>query len=526
MGSNDGTQVRHRIIAPEDLSQIYRNCASQTDVIKVPDTRTKETQTSAVRQSDTQTQTDQEDLVETADAEVQATQIVTTTDSDTQTEIAPDAVQSHKSLSWTSFRESKIPAFVKDITFTVDAKTLSLEDEHQLQSQFPGVFVKLVQPDPSIDPESRSIAFMQPADLRTTSSSSPSQHRSDTLQGADKSLNESPLRKKDPKDFTQTEMTVQDSEESSEQYTTTIPSDTEGGARSVRQSQIPASGSNTSSILDFADQLGMNLTNEECLVTMSTYSSLRQTKQADLYEKKFGSVENYLNQLLTLYILTYKRKQKNLAYTVLLSFQTTICSRKRSMPTMRMTLRAFKFLPSDAPLCQWLAIVYCFLWPIRKEGSYNAFVEDYDDFDLETKARLLYEVTWHRDPYVYGGDAGVFSSFCDVHDHAKQTLEQVEMCRCMKKKTQINEQALMEKEADTVREELLFGFRKIDPENITYERSDAPATKLPVTNKKRKAEGSPENIDERLVTEESTGMPIKKRRGRPPGSGKKQRAGR
>ncbi|KAF2846162.1 hypothetical protein T440DRAFT_472025 [Plenodomus tracheiphilus IPT5] len=482
---------------PEDPNSVYQHQATQTMAFSIPDTREQGVQTTAGRKPDVCSQgmqTRKPDVrpqgmqtipYQSEDAQNQTTLMTETVVSDTRTEIVLEEFQRQQSLSWSAARKELIPPSVKGITLTVDAGGMSSEDREEMQRQFPDVAITPLTSDAEYEAshweeqaEAVQLAETAPADFAIVTRS------------------EVPHTSK---------ASMRHSEDSLWDPTSNTVSNIEDGIRRP-------------SILDFADELGLGIANHERATISSMYTALKKKKIPAPYKDISGSENDietvkYYDRLLNLYILTYKRKEDELAYLILLRFQNAMCPKEREMPPIAMALRAFKFLSPSSPLCEWLAIVYCFIWPTRCHGPYANFQTEFDTVDTGTQAKLLYAVAYYRDPYVYGNDAGVISSWCDVHNHADHTLEQIALCRHLKKETEINESNLSQIEAAEVIKTLEGGFKKIDPEGMSYIRSDNISIETLGQNNKRKA----------LSVEDDAETPVKKKRGRPLGSGNKKK---
>ncbi|CBY01377.1 hypothetical protein IAQ61_003209 [Plenodomus lingam] len=481
-----GTQA----VDNENIRRIHQDHAVQTDDIKMPDAHERGMQSIAMQKKDAQTQASRTDFVQKRDTQAQTAPFNEATISSTQTETSPHNIDTQQPSSWNSFRDKFLSSFVKQVTLTVDAAKMSLEDKLELQRQFPGVSLMPLQPEftaePELEPNPR---FQQTSKKMAVSDRLTTTNKPPVLEIPKKSRRDS-----------------QDS---------VINPDLDDGIQSRLQTQTPTSGSSSSSILDYADELGLDLSGQMRQVVSLMYSGLRKRATIAsyrLYRKRIGTAEDFYYALLNLYILTFRREEHDFAYTVLLRFQNTMCPENSSMPPVQLALRAFKFLPQHAPFCQWIAIVYCFLWPTRVEGPYTEFDEEYKEFDVETKAKLLYEVAYYRDPYVYGNDTGVISSWCDVHDHAHDNPEQIARCRNMREETDINEKEVGERERRRLKELYKVGFRKIDPRDASYVRSDYTGVDA-VRGKKRKVEDEDERIDQNMLGEvEASGDSSTKRK--------------
>ncbi|KAH9878120.1 hypothetical protein J1614_003337 [Plenodomus biglobosus] len=216
--------------------------------------------------------------------------------------------------------------------------------------------------------------------------------------------------------------------------------------------------SHTSSILDYADALGLAITGPERPQIAYMYKRLLTKNTIAPYNEALSTADTYYQRLLNLYILTYLSGVHSHAYTVLLRFQATMCPSTSTLPSLTLALRAYTHLPQNSPFCHWLALVYCFLWPTRNCGPFSAFERDTAGFDTTAKAKLLYDVAFYRDPHVYGHDAGVLAAWCEVHEHERHSQDQRDMCRRLKEGLGVSLGELAGREARRLREVLKEGF--------------------------------------------------------------------
>ena len=198
-----------------------------------------------------------------------------------------------------------------------------------------------------------------------------------------------------------------------------------------KRTENGVSGKNPSSILRFAESIGLHFADNVKKVIHAMYTKLQQDREVGPYAGRRGKLEWYYSNLINLYILTYKRKEYDLAYIVLLRFQTTNCNRTRTLPDIEFVVEAFRHLPEDSPLCKWLAILYAFLWGTQDFGEYNLFIHERPGLDTPALSKLLYDVAYIRDPYTEGLDNAVLERWCGVHNHKSGSPDQL-LCEEMR----------------------------------------------------------------------------------------------
>jgi hypothetical protein len=136
-------------------------------------------------------------------------------------------------------------------------------------------------------------------------------------------------------------------------------------------SGTPISAVHTSPILNFAESIGLQISPIVGRVIHAMYLTLSKLREVRPYAPRALKLEYYYSNLVTLYILAYRQGEMDLAYIVLLRFQNTNYNRTGSLPGIELAVQAFEYLPPDSALCQWLAILFSFLWGTQDEGDYG-----------------------------------------------------------------------------------------------------------------------------------------------------------
>jgi hypothetical protein len=217
------------------------------------------------------------------------------------------------------------------------------------------------------------------------------------------------------------------------------------------------------------------------------YTKLQKHCEINSYACRRGKLEYYYSNLITLYILAYRQREYDLAYVVLLRFQTTNRSQTTTLPDIELVVKAFRHLPEDSPLCKWLAILYAFLWGQDNFGGYRSFIRERPNLDTLALTKLLYEVACIRDPHTEGLDHAVRERWCGVHNHKRGSSDQL-LCEQMQAGLKTDSRKASSSEN---------GRLSLDTQG-SYEGNGASAIgargfghKSPETTRKRKAEDSP-----------------------------------
>ncbi|KAI4702322.1 hypothetical protein J4E81_002685 [Alternaria sp. BMP 2799] len=200
----------------------------------------------------------------------------------------------------------------------------------------------------------------------------------------------------------------------------------------------PISGDPGLDMMEFAEQINLfqDYSNPKVKsVIFAMYSLLDKHGRVEPFGKHRLTLDQYYQNLFTLYIVTYLRKEYHSAYTVLLRFQNTNYHETGELPSIENVVRAFEYLPTHAPLCRWIVILYSFLWGTQHYGSWDMFMNTHPSVKSRVRAvaKLLFGICYVRDPFTTGGDGAVRQQWCEVHNHSTGTREQEEACENMKR---------------------------------------------------------------------------------------------
>ncbi|RAR11229.1 hypothetical protein DDE82_000702 [Stemphylium lycopersici] len=206
-----------------------------------------------------------------------------------------------------------------------------------------------------------------------------------------------------------------------------VTSGTPGGAI---QTRTPASANPNGSIVDYANELGIVTPFKTSRVIYFMYDLLRIQRKVAPYGEHNITLQQYYKNLVTLYVLTYKRKEYNLAYIVLLRFQSTNYKKIDELPSEATAVRAFEHLPTTSPVNRWITILYSFLWGNESLGSYDEFMNTHPELreNIPAFTKMHYEVSLIRDSHTPGRDAAVLRRWCNVHNHSAGRPEDKEIC--------------------------------------------------------------------------------------------------
>lgn len=203
--------------------------------------------------------------------------------------------------------------------------------------------------------------------------------------------------------------------------------DAKSPASASVNTKTPLSAKHTSPILQFAESIGIYIDAHVGRVIHAMWLQVYHDGEVKPFGTRIMNLDHYYGNLITLYILLFRQGSLNMAYIVLLRFQNTNFNKTGSLPGIELALQAFQFLPAESPLCQWLAIMYAFLWNTQNEGDWHQFVHTRPGLNAVALNKLLFAVSYIRDPFTEGHDSAVLVRWCAVHDHTEGSQEQ-ELC--------------------------------------------------------------------------------------------------
>jgi hypothetical protein len=209
------------------------------------------------------------------------------------------------------------------------------------------------------------------------------------------------------------------------------------GPREEDDNYTPTNVSPNMHIIELADMIHLfrGMPYKVRNVIYSMWDLLRSEHKVEPYGRYPSTLEQYYENLINLYILTYLREEYDLAFIVLLHFQNTNYQETTQIPTINNAVRAFEYLPTHAPLCRWIVIVLSFLWDTQGQGQWDNFVNTNPEIKSKTRAvaKLLHGICYVRDPYTRGGDIEVRRRWCIVHNHMAGPADQKKACEDMMK---------------------------------------------------------------------------------------------
>lgn len=105
------------------------------------------------------------------------------------------------------------------------------------------------------------------------------------------------------------------------------------------------------------------------------------------------------------------------------------------MPDIDSSVKLFKYVPAQSPLCQWVLYLFAHLWETGNSGTFDELREINQGMDLEALAKFLHGVALVRCAYTPGRDVAVLERWCDVHSHKPNSVD-AKLCEKYRKRHQ------------------------------------------------------------------------------------------
>ncbi|EDU40791.1 hypothetical protein PtrSN002B_002807 [Pyrenophora tritici-repentis] len=165
-------------------------------------------------------------------------------------------------------------------------------------------------------------------------------------------------------------------------------------------------------ILQFADEINYRVPGKARIVISAMYGKLWKHLETEPYGKRFITLMLHYENLITLYVLTYLRKEYEEAFQVLLRFQHTNCNKPGQLPEVDAVLPLFEWLPADAPLRRWVAILFATRWNFSQMEAMELQVRQ-----NEVLKTFVHEVAAARGSSDGQGVDELQKRWCEVHLH-------------------------------------------------------------------------------------------------------------
>lgn len=336
----------------------------------------------------------------------------------------PTSANAIKDATWEVVKQEVVPSYVKAVSFTVASNDLNPERRRDLEARFPGVSI-------------------------VSESSSGDHHDEIEAQfSADQWLQQAYNNETTPVNSGLTTVTkapqLEISIKAVAEIVPTTPSATPTGpSKPSLLSRMSTSGTETrfkslasptspidtkmfdrSPILRIAERIGLSASSPGKVIhaiwlqwqnhgEVKPFAAVRKTVK----------LQQYYNNLVTLYILAFHRKEFDLCFAILLRFQSTNYTFRNELPDLATTVLAFQYLPEDNDLCRWIATLFAFLWGTQHYESREHILADFPQIDNEAFCKFLFAIAYIRDPFTKGHNTAVLAQWCEVHHHNEDDAE-------------------------------------------------------------------------------------------------------
>lgn len=182
-----------------------------------------------------------------------------------------------------------------------------------------------------------------------------------------------------------------------------------------------------SDIQDLSRRLSLNISRPDVL--WKIYNTWKISSSVIPFNPKQMFLQHYYTNLVDWYIMALAISNTKMQYAMLLQFQVTLFEHRDTLPDIdTVVMRAFKYLPVQSSLCQWITTVFCYEWKTGSSGTNTGFPQEHESFDPAIFNKFLYEVACARSRLALGGSKEVLRHWCRVHNH---TIGSEEDLRCM-----------------------------------------------------------------------------------------------
>lgn len=319
------------------------------------------------------------------------------------TEVALPVVTA-RPVSWDTVRQEMVPPYVKAVSFAIDPQDLTPEREAHLKTHFPEV---LIHGDPTTSYHQDKIEMQAVVEEHPRQNLTP-----------DMTSNASSTNTDSMSTLSNTSETTQATSKLASSRTSMEPSGVNSGHADVVGTHASP---NTWPILAIANRLGLNGRHDKIHDMWSHWHSRYKVRP---FAPIFGrNLDQYYEDLVTLYTLAYHNDELDLCYAVLLAFQMTNFKYRGKLPNFATAVLAFQHLPETSGLCRWIAILFAFLWGTQQYQSRQELLMAFPDVDKDAFAAFMFALAYIRDPFTKGHNTAVLDQWCEVHRHEEGDSE-------------------------------------------------------------------------------------------------------
>ncbi|KAJ4352776.1 hypothetical protein N0V95_003938 [Ascochyta clinopodiicola] len=351
------------------------------------------------------------------------------------TEEVPVSPAGNELSSWSSVRQQVIPPYVKSVGFWVDRNDIDQGQQEQLKSQFPDVTICTGPPyvhganfhndEFTCERDTGGQCLQQifaadtaPITSPTLATKSRSSMDTDMSTIAD-SVPVTPSTAATPKPSLLSRMSFEKPEIRIKGVASGNIDDVDvpTGPKSSINGLPKIPHRNPSAILSIAERIGLNIPPPKDKVIHAMWLQWVNFDEIKPWGPRLLSLDRYCDNLVTLYILAYHKKELDLCFAVLARFQNTNYCVKGKLPELSTAVLAFQHLPENDDLCRWLAVLFAFLWGTQQYKNHGELVAELPELDRPALSRLLFAIAYIRDPFTRGHNTAVLDRWCEVHHH-------------------------------------------------------------------------------------------------------------
>lgn len=411
----------------------------------------------------------------------------------TFTETVPVPLGGNEAMSWESIRQEVIPLYVDNISFTVFERDLNSDRQKELQSRFPGVTIRTDRELFTIDDDDneedhlrRQLASEAATVISPTNADTRFPSFNTSITTAAETVPVTPSCIAMPKPTLLSRMSTGGSDirikgvASGDLEETKIPT----GPRNL-DNEAPQK--THSPILSVAQRIGLEISRPRDKVIHAMWIQWRNAQEVRPWGPRVLKLEQYYNNLVTLYILAYHKKELDLCFAILVRFQNTNYCFMGTLPEVPTAVLAFQYLPEEDDLCRWLSMLYSFLWAMQQYENHEHLLTELDGLDRNALSKLLFTVAHTRDPFTKGNNAAVLDRWCDVHHHGEGSKEEA-LCKEMYESMRANPDELRDIERDRRYQEAKDIIIDYNAKSWTNPQERTLTQSTPLAKGKRKAE--------------------------------------
>ncbi|KAJ4991506.1 hypothetical protein SVAN01_02887 [Stagonosporopsis vannaccii] len=393
-------------------------------------------------------------------------------------EEAPEHAAVATPASWNAVIRDVIPSYVSNVSFNVPQPDLTAERRTDLEIRFPEVMILSSHGTGDQNKGDEAQAVIQrriyqtyTPDTESTTSLNKFKYLPVSATYVSTASEQKPAKAK----LSSSRSSIEPSNIAS------------GSPRNSGTQQLPAKLPNTSPIMSLARCIGL----ESSISAMVRNMWLHWKQEHEVMP--FAAVrhhrrglEEFYQDLVTLYILGHHKNESDLCYAVLLMFQSTNYKYRNTLPNVSTAVSAFQYLREDSDLCRWIATIFSFLWGTQQYHSHEMLLAAFPQADKNAFSTFLFAIAYTRDTFTKGHNTAVLDQWCKVHHHQEDDEEAI-LCKAVFEDLRDSLDKIRKREAD---DEYAEAKRVMDEHEKSLRSQSTNKGGSPIRAKKRKAEST------------------------------------